>query len=581
MNLDITKDEFDKIGYNHNKTNSLTNYKNIPNEIIENFPFTEPRKGQLEIISEIYHAIEKGYKYIVLEAGTGTGKSVIAATLAKMYNSTFILTMTKQLQEQYLNDFKDHNFHVIKGRNNFKCMEKSLYSNSYQEKSSCNNGTCLERYDFKCKYGLSNIDSADVYGLEHAFKSYYWKDDVHCKYWSQKAEGINSDLVIMNYDYALYEFNYPHDFAKRNLLILDEAHNIEKKIMGFVELELIKEDLENEIKLKIADDEIKHMEKEGYVSWISFVKYIKRRYNKESKKFIKKISKKKDNETEAIIRKLKDEIDKFNRFINYIEKDPKNWIMIHEKDSIFFKPLKIHEYAKDYLLNYGDICLFMSATILDYEKFAEWLGLNKKEVYHLKVETPFSVSKRPIESNKTVDMTYRKLKKNAPETLDIISEILNKHKNDKGLIHTVSYKCKDYLIKNLNNSRLITHDADNRFEILNKFEKSKKPLVLLSPSMNEGVNLPYDKCRFQIIYKLPFPSTSDKQVSMRIKSDRHWYPYQTIMNLVQAYGRGMRAEDDYCQTYIIDSRLKFYAEKSPLYRRLVPKFFKEAIAERE
>ena len=82
-------------------------YSKIYPEVKENFPFTSPREHQLETISEIKDAIDNGYQYIVLEAGTGTGKSVIAATLASMYESTYILTVTKQLQDQYLNDFKD------------------------------------------------------------------------------------------------------------------------------------------------------------------------------------------------------------------------------------------------------------------------------------------------------------------------------------------------------------------------------------------------------------------------------------------------------------------------------------------
>ncbi len=91
-------------------------YPNIDDEIIVNFPFKEPRMGQLDIIQDINDAIRKGYKYIILEAGTGTGKSAIATTLAKMYESAYILTMTKQLQSQYSNEFE---FPLVKGRNNF------------------------------------------------------------------------------------------------------------------------------------------------------------------------------------------------------------------------------------------------------------------------------------------------------------------------------------------------------------------------------------------------------------------------------------------------------------------------------
>jgi Rad3-related DNA helicase len=38
---------------------------------------------------------------------------------------------------------------------------------------------------------------------------------------------------------------------------------------------------------------------------------------------------------------------------------------------------------------------------------------------------------------------------------------------------------------------------------------------------------------------------------MRMKRDKKWYAYKTVMTLMQAYGRGMRAEDDSCYTYII------------------------------
>ena len=95
-------------------------YPEIPEQIIENFPFEQPREGQLEIIADIEEAISKGYKYIILEAGTGTGKSAIASTLARMYESAYILTMTKQLQKQYADEF---DFPLVKGRGNFDCLK--------------------------------------------------------------------------------------------------------------------------------------------------------------------------------------------------------------------------------------------------------------------------------------------------------------------------------------------------------------------------------------------------------------------------------------------------------------------------
>lgn len=96
-----------------------SNYSKVSPLAQRNFPFKNPRNDQLETISEIIDAINRGYKYIILEAGTGTGKSAIAATLSSIYDSSYILTVTKQLQNQYIEDF--NNMSLVKGRKNFTC----------------------------------------------------------------------------------------------------------------------------------------------------------------------------------------------------------------------------------------------------------------------------------------------------------------------------------------------------------------------------------------------------------------------------------------------------------------------------
>ena len=123
-------------------------YPEIPEQIIENFPFENPREGQLEIIADIEEAISKGYKYIILEAGTGTGKSAVATTLARMYESAYILTMTKQLQKQYADEF---DFPLVKGRGNFDCLKDGF-------DVTCDMGACKtapKSSKFFCPYGIS------------------------------------------------------------------------------------------------------------------------------------------------------------------------------------------------------------------------------------------------------------------------------------------------------------------------------------------------------------------------------------------------------------------------------------------
>ncbi|MBE6503506.1 MAG: ATP-dependent DNA helicase [Methanobrevibacter sp.] len=533
-------------------------YPNIDDEIIVNFPFNEPRLGQLEIIQDINDAIKKGYKYIILEAGTGTGKSAIATTLAKMYESAYILTMTKQLQSQYSDEF---DFPLVKGRSNFACLYDNL-------ETSCDMGSCKttpSSSNFFCKYGVAKNPSLDAeLAFDDSFGgSVFYQSPDHCHYWNQKANAVNSPITLMNYDYAIVELNYVKHFGTRSLLILDEAHNIENKLMSTMEVVLYNRVLEKDINKVISKEMLKDGELED---WKLEIAAIQDAYEDIE---LKDLSKNKADRIRSTISRLKTLKDN-------LEKEPRNWVIDSEDSGVVFKPLRVHHYAKDNLLKYGDVVIFMSATILSHKMFSKWLGLNPNEVYHIKVDSPFTKEKRPIILDLAGKMSANRIKNTAPKTIPILQEILKKHEGDKGLIHTHSYKCQQYIVNNLYNSRLVSHTSKNREQVLNFFEKDENPLVLVSPSMSEGVDLPYDKCRFQVIYKMPFPYLGDKQVNMRMKRDKKWYAYKTVMTLMQAYGRGMRAEDDSCYTYIIDSDINMLF-KSPMYRTLMPDFFKEAI----
>ena len=533
-------------------------YPHIDEEIIENFPFEQPRVGQLDIIQDINDAIRKGFKYIILEAGTGTGKSAIATTLAKMYESAYILTMTKQLQSQYCDEF---DFPLVKGRNNFSCLQDNL-------DSTCDMGTCKTTptsSNFFCKYGVAKNPTLDAeLAFEDSFGgTVFYQSPEHCHYWNQKANAINSPITLMNYDYGIVELNYVKHFGTRSLLILDEAHNIENKLMSTMEVTLYNRTLEKDINKTISKETLKDGELED---WMAEIEAIGEAYEDID---LKDVSKNKADRIRSTISRLK-------TLRNNLEKEPKNWVIDTNEAGVVFKPLRVNRYAKNNLLRYGDVVIFMSATILSHQMFSKWLGLNPNEVYHIKVDSPFSKEKRPIILDLAGKMSANRIKDTAPKTIPILQKILKKHEGDKGLIHTHSYKCQQYITNNLANSRLISHTSHNREQVLNYFEKDENPLVLVSPSMSEGVDLPYDKCRFQIIYKIPFPYLGDLQVNMRMKRDKRWYAYKTVMTLMQAYGRGMRAEDDSCYTYILDSDINMLF-KSPLYRSLIPDFFKEAV----
>jgi ATP-dependent DNA helicase DinG len=90
-----------------------------------NFPFKEIRPKQLDVLEQIANAINSGFKYLVLEAPTGFGKSPVAIAVGRTLGSSYICSATKELQTQYTNDFTF--LKSIKGMGNFDCLIKEDY----------------------------------------------------------------------------------------------------------------------------------------------------------------------------------------------------------------------------------------------------------------------------------------------------------------------------------------------------------------------------------------------------------------------------------------------------------------------
>lgn len=562
----------------------------IENWIINHFPHKKPRKNQYEIIQEIYSAIEQGYKYITLEAGTGTGKSAIATTIANYFSSekigqSFIITATKQLQKQYQE--KPYNWIVCIGRHNFKCRYNDYLRNSEGQliepiikknnKINCENGTCKNKtllQDWHCPHGINNNNPFIRTQLLETSENGNLIPVKFCRYWNQKKNAINSDKVVLNYNKAILEHKYIPHFSQRKLIIFDEAHNLEKKIIDYVGIQISDKNLK---KYNISPIPKEVIESEDYTEWTQALQIMIDEYSKLN---IESMPIKEAEHIMSIINKLIE--------IKYlIEENPVNWIIKYyyanpesneEILGVEFKPITIFEYAKEYLLTFGEICIFMSATILDHDYFSQCLGLRPQEVYNIKCPTPFSYSNRPIIFKTDGKLSKRYIDETKPKTIPLLLNILNQHTNEKGLIHTHNYELTNYIIENIKSNRFITHNTYNREEALNKFKKNKANAVLVSPSMSEGLDLPYDNCRFQIIYKIPYPYLGDELIKKRSDYDYKFIHYETVKTLLQTYGRIMRSENDYGKTYIIDgSLLSLLSLDTKMGHNMIPSSLKEAL----
>lgn len=96
---------------------------------------------------------------------------------------------------------------------------------------------------------------------------------------------------------------------------------------------------------------------------------------------------------------------------------------------------------------------------------------------------------------------------------------------------------------------------------------------MVSPSLETGYDFPYRECEFQIVAKVPFLDTRSEVMKARVAQDRQYSNYTTALRLVQMVGRGMRAEDDFCETFVVDDNIQWFMQAA---RAFLPRWFSAA-----
>ena len=521
------------------------------------FPFKEIRREQKEAIEFAIDSYESGKKYVLLELGTGTGKSAIGITIARYLENNFptikdengdsltgayVLTTQKILQEQYVRDFGPGSklpvLRTIKSSSNYTC--------SFYDDQSCAESKML----------LSRL-AKNLSGTE--FQNHCTKQ---CQYSQEKQEFIDSSVSITNFSYFVAETSYSGKLGSRGLLVIDEAHNVETEVGRFIEVSF-SEKFSNDV-LKIKPP--KSQDQKSIFDWIktSYLKSLKK-YSEKLESTLKKnttsLNKCKDaSKNYEMIQKHQEKVEKFIEVYN-----PKSWVMNLEKklysqgkttnimSRFEFKTVDVSPYCEKHLFSKAPKILMMSATIVDKDIFCESIGLKPSDVAYMKKHSPFSDENRPIHFMPVGSMSKNKIDSTLPILVEAIKLLLDKHKEEKGIIHTVNYKISKYLIDSIKSDRLLSHDVSNRDKILKDHINSENPTVLISPSMMEGVDLSDNLSRFQIICKVPFPYLGDEVVKKRLEKNETWYSYATAKSLIQSLGRSIRNENDFAISYILDS----------------------------
>ena len=207
--------------------------------LLEKFPtpFT-PREIQKEIISKIEEALKSGYKKIILCAPTGVGKSLVGATVSSYFDSSFTVTASKHLQDQYIKDIPF--LKPVKGKQNFPCLKLMASEKVDNDRRAmrwgltCDKGVCQERINRNGK------EVTEVCKFKPTIKQVEdnTQDTLSCHYYLQKYGALISKHSLWNYHafFTIMKFNKKlfEDYLDRKVTVFDEAHKIEDQIIQFV-----------------------------------------------------------------------------------------------------------------------------------------------------------------------------------------------------------------------------------------------------------------------------------------------------------------------------------------------------------
>ena len=498
------------------------------------FPYENFRDGQYQTINEITEAIESDYEHIIVDAPTGFGKSAVVRCVNDMLidtgeYSSFILTATKNLQNQYWKDCKDSTFadyEVLMGRGNYMC---------HLTGKSCENGLCRtsprsER--FRCMYNMKMSPC----------------ENGGCDYYVAKCNNMSADTSIMNYNVLMSDMLFAKHFDPRPVMFCDEAHNIEDKIMNQVSLSFNENTMRKLFDISFTD---RDYEDTSIISWIDKLESIL------------PICQHKSQAVDSIfadydkkqVQEIKTFTSQFEWKLNQIKKANVDWVVCpnYRGRIIEIKPVSIQPYSYKYLLDGARTHIYLSGSFIDSEQWISDLGLDDTLTKYIKSDSSFDMANRnPIIKRWVGNMAMKSKAKTLPRMAEAVADILAKHPDECGIIHCHSKENANYIMSNVRSGRLITYTPENKDKQLEVFDYSNN-LVMVAYSLEEGVDLPYDGVRFQIFLKTPFPNLGDNQIRARMQKEKRWYEVNTARKLIQAWGRGMRAEDDYCVNYMLDT----------------------------
>ena len=355
-------------------------------------------------------------------------------------------------------------------------------------------------------------------------------------YTAAKRKAVRRPVSVYNYA------SYWHVSQLKPIMVVDEAHNLPEFLCELGGFHIKQSEHPFETTMETVGDIRVWLEQR--------IRYMKMR----------QMFKKMDYE---------DDIFRFSKIAKMLEGIDSLYVEHHghADPSLFIKPIRVQK-CKWWR---AEKIILMSATISLQE--VERMGLGNHQVLHHRCGTEIPVENRPFIFDPVGSMRWDDQEETLPRIAAKLRELAAKHPKEKGIIH-LPYRIKDDLRPLIDDPRFLWYDKTNKSQIYERFRGDGEYPILVAPGMAEGIDLPGDLGRWQVIVKVQYPSLSDHYVRALKRLDPETYSWVTVRTIIQQAGRICRSPTDYGVTYCLDSAFaSLYASSKKFW----PEWFKSAV----
>ena len=522
-----------------------------------------PRPEQIRLLAALSDVVadapsdDAAARVVVMEAPPGVGKSHLAMTLARWSGDAYLLTSQKLLQDQYEREFGDA-LQLVKGRENYLCERYPPPA-----RMTTAQGLCRRPRGPMCQ----------------------------CPYARAKLAALNGPIFCTNTAYFLTLRQWQREqLRRRRVLIVDEAHSLEAQLVRVFTVSFAPDQMKAWFgaalpRLASADD-YRILFEEHVTRLDAELGLIDRRLESlrppalGDQDLLTYPLTVEEQELLAQRDLLESALARLQFFLDAADTE---WIVRYPDRGVAtleLVPLTVGAMASSLLWDAADIVVLSSAFMGRREVISSYFGLAPNAVHGLASGSPFPVERRRIDYRPVGALSKATLPELEPALFDEVAAIIAHHRTEKGLVHAASYVAARRLLAHLADHApeharrvIFVESSDAKARALEHHRVSPLPTVLLSPSLREGVDLPDDFLRFQIVTKMPYPDLGDPWTAARQQRDPRWYALETAKALVQAYGRSCRHAADHGVTYILDGQFARFVQR---YRPLLPAWFREA-----